>query len=246
MISICGEADHPLLPQFKEYYSKIFDQVIIQMGVVDKWFEKNGDTSNSGLRFVEKVDQQNAALAQVDSDTEYVFYFDIDEFLPYEELYHVYQILNEERPDVISFQLYNFWKTDGYYGVGGDGWGYDAWARRIFRYEHGMVYTSHRPPTLFTPVNKDLMQVQPYHYTRGRILHYSYVYEEQVKRKLLYYNMVYPQFNYMEWFNMVWRMWKPENRKTIEAIRSVHPSMRGATTELYTGQHPIIWQSSQL
>lgn len=233
-ISICGEADHPLLPQFREHYSA-FGDVIIQMGVTRKWLECNGDTSGTGLIFDEKLEQHNAALKQVPPGTDYVFYFDIDEFLHHSDLARVTAQLSREQPDVVRFQMHQFWHDQGYVARGGDGWGFEAWNPRIFRYYPGMQFTSHRPPTLNKPNPKIIdSPIKPNHY--------SYVYGKHIYRKLLYYNLIYPQFDYQKWFREVWLSWSPQNREALEQTYSVHPSTPNAYTELFTGKHEIQWQ----
>lgn len=240
-LCICGEADHPLLQQFRDHYSQISDQVIIQMGVTEKWLAVNGDTSLSGNIFPTKVEQQNAAIARVDPDTDYLFFFDVDEFMPLGDDYlSIMGLITYNQPDIIEFQMNQFWKDDNYIGYGGDGWAYDAWSPRIYRYEPGMKITSHRPPVI------NYQHINPITMWQGvKINHYSYVYPEQVRRKLLYYNLIYPEFDYMEWFKNVYLAWTPENRIELEQTRSIHPSCEGAKSKLFIGKHDIQWQISE-
>jgi glycosyltransferase involved in cell wall biosynthesis len=240
LLTICGEADHPLLPAFREYY-KEYDP-IIQMGVVDKWRQVNGDTSESGNYFAEKTEQHNAALEQVPFDTDYILYFDVDEFLPKPDLIDLAEWLQMIQPEVVSLQMNNFWKHQGYIGTGGAGWAYDAWCPRVFKFYEGMRYSSHRPPILQIP-GRGESKIEDRKNWPFRVNHYSYVYEATVKRKLLYYNKLYPQFNYMSWFHEVWAKWTPANREQIESKHSIHPSCAGAKSVIYNGKHYIKWQS---
>lgn len=238
VLSICGEADHPLLPAFKEYYKDYGP--VIQMGVVDRWRKVNGDTSESGNYFKEKDEQHNAALVRVPLDTDYLFYFDVDEFFPRDSWDNLVSYVKIFRPNVVSLQMNNFWKWDNYVGRGGDGWGYEAYCPRVFRFVPGMRYVNHRPPTLMLPDGHDLLEGQRLHFP-FRVNHYSYVYRESVRRKLRYYQEIYPYMNYAEWFDNVWEKWNPANRAELEGTRSVHPSCKGAVTELFTGKHDIEW-----
>lgn len=234
-MTICGEADHPLLPAFRKYYSKFVDEVIIQYGVVELWNQANGDTAWIGNVYKEKVDQQNAALARVSKDTDYIICFDVDEFMSEKDMHLIIETLKFKIVDVVLFQMNQFWHSEGYVGIGGEGWAFDAWSPRIFKYTPGMTFTSHRPPTLSVPCPN------VWNYP-GKGNHYSYVYPEAIKRKLRYYNLIYPQFDYMKWYNEVWDKWTPETREQIEAEFSVHPSCAGAKTELFLGKHEIEWQ----
>jgi hypothetical protein len=229
-VAICGEMDHPLLKQFYEHYSRLSDDVVVQYGVTTSWARVNGNPWGVEV-FNEKIDQVNAALDGVESG--YIMIFDVDEFISTADFYYIESLLESE-PDVVKFQMNHFWK-DNYIGVGGDGWAYNAWCPRIFKYHKGDRFVSHRPPTLEGQVKYTLCLTQ-------KINHYSYVYEESIKRKLKYYNTLYTQFDYMKWYNEVWLPWTPENREQIEAVHSVHPSCKGAKTELFTGTHEINWK----
>ena len=232
VVAICGEADHPLLDQFKEHYKQF--NPYIQMGVTKRWLSVNGDTSGSGLVFDEKVDQQNEALSHVDPDTDYIMTFDVDEFMSKSDFKTVMTIIEHDRPDVVTFVMNQFWHNDNYVAIGGDGWGYEALNPRIFRFTPGMQFVNHRPPTPNYPVKTVFNLPQ-------RPNHYSYVYMNQVYRKLRYYNLIYTQFDYMKWFEEVWMKWNPLTRTEIESKYSIHPSCPGATTKLFTGKHDIEW-----
>ena len=176
----------------------------------------------------------------VPDDTDYVFYLDIDEFLSMQSIRLITSFLFFNPYDVCKFQMNHFWKGGDFIGVGGDGWGYDAWCPRIFRYVPGMMYSNHRPPQLMLPDGKPYGET-PQHFAHV-INHYSYVYRESIIRKLKYYNLLYPQFDYMRWFHLVWEVWTPENREQIEAVHSIHPSVRNAKTIQFIGEHFIQWE----
>ena len=241
VISISGEADHPLLKQFEAHYKQITDNVIIQTGVVNAWRNVNGDTSESGIYFLEKVEQQNAALEQVPADTDYLFYFDIDEFMDIADLKNIIEILKVQPRTILSFQMFHFWKSGDWIGRGGDGWAYDSYCPRVFKYTPGMYFTTHRPPKLMTPKGHDILHGFKTNLPH-MVKHYSYIYEKHVLRKLKYYDVIYPNMNYMSWFNNVFLKWNERSRPAIEAKYSIHPSCAGAKSELYTGKHEIIWQ----
>ncbi len=234
LMAICGESDHPLINQFYNHWIGYVDSLTIQFGVTRLWHAVNGNTSKFPIIFDEKVDQQNEGLLSVPVDTDYLFTFDVDEFVDYQSLDSIVSRLESEHPDVCNIQMSQFWKHDNFVAYGGDGWGYDAWNPRIFRYVPGMTFVNHRPPTPSYMVRKTINLPE-----RG--YHYSYVWEEQVRRKLLYYNKIYPQFDYMKWFNEVYLPWTPSNREQIEAVHSVHPSVKNAKTRLFYGSHFIQW-----
>jgi len=170
LISICGESDHPLLPKFIEHYSNIFgNNMIIEFGVVGRWFKENGNTSGQNKIFPDKQAQQNAALSQVPSDVDYVFYFDIDEFLSLKDFMQLQLMLQKTNYSTISFQMNHFWKSDKWIGTGGEGWAYDAWCPRIFKFTHGSVFTSHRPPILISAFNISHSEFRIPHFFNFRI-----------------------------------------------------------------------------
>lgn len=235
LVTICGEADHPLLGTFRKFYVNSFDQVIIQMGVTKKWLKVNGDTSATGNVFDEKVEQQNEALRNVQSDTDYIFTFDVDEFISKNDLASIMWRLKSERPDIASLQMNQFWHQDNYVAYGGDGWGFEAWNPRIFRFTKDFQFINHRPPTPSYEVKKTIRLSQ-----RGN--HYSYAYPLAVERKMRYYNQIYPQMPYAEWFYECYKKWTPENKDEIESKYSLHPSCPNAKSKLFTGKHEIKWK----
>lgn len=234
LVTICGEADHPLLGTFIDYYKKVFNQVIVQMGVTEKWNKVNGNTAGEGI-YPEKVEQQNEALKRVYKNTDFIFTFDVDEFISYADLQSIIWRIKEERPDCMEIQMNQFWHQDNYVAYGGDGWGFEAWNPRGFRYEKGMTFVNHRPPTPSYPMKK-IMKVSQ----RGN--HYSYAYPLAVERKMKYYNQIYPHMPYDEWFRECYLPWTPETRVEIESKYSCHPSCPNAKTKLFTGKHDIKWR----
>lgn len=101
-----------------------------------------------------------------------------------------------------------------------------------------MIFSSHRPPRILIPGNPN----QQIDRSPMRVDHYSYVYRLQIERKLKYYALLYPHIDYMRWFHEVWERWTPENREEIEAQYSIHPSVVGAKSEIFTDKHLIKWQ----
>lgn len=242
LISICGEADHPLLPQFYNHYSKIFGfkNIHIEMGCVEKWIKVNGNTSETNNVFPDKTAQQNAALEMVPYDVDYIFYFDIDEFITFNDYLSTIPILHKHQPSTAFFQMNHFWKDNNHIGIGGDGWAYDAWCPRIFKNIMGSKFKTHRPPVLETPRGVNLLTFQPLN-LQPKINHYSYIYPLYVERKMKYYAQVYPQFatHYEMWFNECFLKWTPENKNEIESKHSVHPSCSNAITQKYDGGHDV-------
>jgi len=235
LLAICGEADHPLLKAFWDYYNDIFDEVVIQYGCTDKWIKVNGNTSGTYQTFTEKVDQQNAGLEKINPKTEYLFTFDVDEFVSTSDMHGILSYLGRERPDQANIQFNQFWHKQDFVAYGGDGWGYEAWNPRVWRYVKGMKFVNHRPPTPSYAVRKVLNLPQ-----RGN--HYSYVYPLHVMRKMAYYGQIYPHMDYDTWLKECYLKWTPETRDEIEAKWSIHPSTPNAKTKPFTGKHFIEWK----
>jgi hypothetical protein len=235
LMTICGEDDHPLFEKFSEYYRPFVDDIVIELGCTKKWIQVNGQTTSNNVVFLDKVSQQNEALKSVPEDTDYIFTFDIDEFVSEVDINGIKEYLRQAKPDMCCLQMNQFWHQDNYVAYGGDGWGYEAWNPRIFRYEKGMTFLNHRPPTPSYRVTKSVNLPQ-----RGN--HYSYCYIEQVYRKLKYYNKVYPHMDYQTWFENVFLQWTPKTKDEIESKWSIHPSVPNAKTRKFTGKHDIVWK----
>jgi hypothetical protein len=107
------------------------------------------------LRFVmssefypEKAHQQNAYVALLPDDTDYIWVADADEFYHYSDIGLIKSLLTHQGYTYVEFSMHHFWKDVDTVGVGGTGWGYDQPIDRIFKYFPGSKFTSHRPITI--------------------------------------------------------------------------------------------------
>ncbi|MEM3434456.1 MAG: glycosyltransferase [Candidatus Methanomethyliaceae archaeon] len=140
----------------------------------------------------EKYEQSRVCFEKARGD--YVWQIDIDEFYLPSDMERVIELL-EERPEVaqISFKQTTFW--------GGLEYIVDSWylrdgaevCHRVFKWEKGFRYVSHRPPTVVDTDGRSLRTVcwlangHPV-VDMVRLYHYSLVFPKNVREKSRYYS----------------------------------------------------------
>jgi hypothetical protein len=183
-------------------------------------------------------------------DIDYIWNLDSDEVYKTEDLIKVIDLLKREKPTSVGLRSCSFYggfddfltgfelKTDNFL--------------RIFRYVDGSTWLTHRPPTIQYPVDskiqrKHISSDQLYEMTGVQMYHYSYVFPDQVFRKINYYKDSVSRQNcidnYFETVYLPWVLATTEKRKRIEyGYKGVHefkPEVRGECyTERFTGSHP--------
>jgi hypothetical protein len=192
-------------------------------------------------RFWSEKDEQSRAYA-ARANGEYLWQVDIDEFYQPADMLAVLQTLRND-PEISgsSFKQITFWGgfdyiTDGWYLQRGA-----ALYSRLFRWQTGHRYITHRPPTVFDRAGKDLRQLR---WLDGNVLasrgiflyHYSLVFPKQVIEKCNYYSVA-------EWANhaRASKEWAEHSFLRLQTPFHVHnvysyPSW----LERFSGKHPPI------
>jgi hypothetical protein len=198
----------------------------------------------------EKCEMQNAALARVTGD--YVWLMDADEIYRREDLVKVADMVRRE-PAITQFNLIpdNFWKGFDYLMVSPVFFQPGAHYRRIFKFQPGAAFTTHRPPTLLWPGETRTKQM---YCISGEItramgiipFHYSYVVKSQVAQKIeLYRRYGWGKAWHLDmnqWFHDCWEAWTPQNRDQIERRWPVWTGGQASRTVPFTGEHPAVMQ----
>lgn len=185
----------------------------------------------------EKDEQSRAYARRAQGD--YLWQVDIDEFYRSQDMEHILAMLAQD-PTIsgASFKQITFWggldyRVDGWYLRGGA----DIY-HRLFRWEPGSTYVTHRPPTVRDPWGSD---VRDGNYLDGRVLarqgitlyHYSLLFPKQVIEKCDYYETA-------DWSHRTGaRRWAEDTFVTLRRPYRVH-NVPGHPSwiERYDGPHP--------
>lgn len=203
------------------------------------------DLISSEHPYEDKNHQSNHWMRRVPDDTDYVWMVDCDELYMPNDMIRIRTLLEYqlERGDPItqmSFPLHHFFKNIHTEACGGEGWGWDVSAPRIFAYKPGRLFHGHRPPTVLDENGVNLRDIS---HVDCRdmgiwIFHYSYVTHRQVLEKMKYYENVFKRPYVSEWYYKVWLPWNDDTKNEIESCYSIHPTERGGYTRPFYGEHP--------
>jgi glycosyltransferase involved in cell wall biosynthesis/ADP-heptose:LPS heptosyltransferase/ubiquinone/menaquinone biosynthesis C-methylase UbiE len=197
----------------------------------------------------EKMEMQNKALEYISGD--YVWLVDSDEVYKEKDIETILNMLMDD-PTItqINFIPDNFWKGFDYLFVSPFFFENAAHYRRLFKYEKGARFTSHRPPTLFLPgLNKTTEEIHTIDGIKTREMgifpyHYSYVFKEQVSQKIELYNRYgwgkSWNIDLNLWFTECYLKWTPENRIQVESQYPVWTGGNNSRTQLFQGEHPEV------
>jgi len=143
--------------------------------------------------FWSEKDEMSQAYAEI-ATGDYLWQVDIDEFYQPEDMRSIIELLShDDEITAVSFQQIAFW--------GGFDWITDGWYlrrgaeifHRVFKWESGHQYVTHRPPTVHDQEGRDLRKIKWIDgYTLGRqgifLYHYALVFPKQVLDKCDYYS----------------------------------------------------------
>lgn len=193
----------------------------------------------------EKDSMMRATIPLVPEDTTHLWMVDSDEVWRSEDIESVKSHLYQW--DSVAF------KPETFYG------GFDrilsgfetsfVWYR-IQRWQLGLTWQTHRPPTILCPDDGGPWREHLHWDAPFRFAHYSYVWASQVKSKSEYYST---RSNCIPaYFNDVWLRWVLGNSLTKHLVEEeydgVHewiPSNRGeCRTVPFLGQHPKVIQDA--
>lgn len=263
---IVFEGDYVL----KQCIEQIYDhasQILIAEGPVKYWQEQGKTTSEDNTnkildefpdpenkikivhgQFEEKDDQSNAYMNLINPDTDYLWMIDSDEIYKKDDILKIIEFLEKYNPTSVGVRSLSFYggferyltgfelKTDNFI--------------RIFKYMPNCDWLTHRPPTInykgqieLKHINSDML----YSYTGAQMYHYSYVFPDQVRKKVAYYKAKVSRYNclddYYETIYLPWVIGSETDRYHIEnKYRGVHewkPEIRGdCFTTLFNEKHP--------
>ncbi len=256
-----------VLKQCLEQVYPFASQILIAEGPVKYWqqqgFQTSTDETNNILnnfpdpenkikvihgQFSEKDEQCQAYMQYINEDTDYIWNLDSDEVYKTEDLEKIIEFLKKESPTSVGIQSCSFYggfenyltgfelKTDNFL--------------RIFKYEKGCTWLTHRPPTIKYITNtpqKHITSDELFKKTGAQMYHYSYVFPDQVHNKVNYYKTSVSKENCIDdYFYSVYLPWaisEIETRKHIEkkylGVHEFKPEVRGVCyTQKFQGQHP--------
>ena len=142
--------------------------------------------------FWSEKDEMSKAYAER-ATGDYLWQVDIDEFYQPQDMQQILSMLREDpQISAVSLQQITFW---GGFETITDGWYLKQGAEifhRLFKWEPGYSYMTHRPPTVHDQLGRDLRQVKwinGYELASQNIYlyHYSLLFPQQVIEKCSYY-----------------------------------------------------------
>lgn len=265
---IVFEGDYVLKECLEQVYP-FAEQILIAEGPVSYWQRQGRTTSLDRTneiidnfpdpdnkisivhgQYNEKDDQCRAYMQFIRPDIDYLWNLDSDEIYRTEDLKAMIEFLKKEQPTSVGVRSCSFYggfenyltgfelKTDNFL--------------RVFKYVNGSTWLTHRPPTVQYPSGSNIQRKhitsdELFDRTGIQMYHYSYVFPDQVFRKINYYKDSVSRQNcidnYFETVYLPWVLATEEKRPRIEkGYKGVHefkPEVRGECyTANFTGEHP--------
>jgi len=272
---IVFEGDYVLKECLEQIYPHAH-QIVIAEGPVKFWQSKGRNTSSDKTneildsfpdpdnkifvvhgQYDEKDDQCNAYMSLLKEDTDYLWMVDSDEVYKTEDILKTINFLKEHQPTSVGVQSCTFYGGFEDYLTGFEQ-NVDNFIR-IFKYEKGCTWLTHRPPTMKYSSKHDLKHINSdsfYNMTGVMMYHYSYVFDRQVKNKAEYYEAKVSRFKCIpDYYEKVFVPWvnggRVERHLLENKYHGVHewkPEHRGpCRTRKFIGPHPkAITESFQL
>jgi hypothetical protein len=262
---IVFESDYVLKQCIDQVYYHV-EQILVAEGPVKYWADKGRTTSTDNTNFIlhnypdphnkikivhgqfeEKTEESNAYMSLVRDDIDYLWQIDADEIYKTEDIIKIKQMLETEKPTSVGIRSISFYGGFDHYLTGFE-LKTDNFLR-IFKYEPGSYWKTHRPPTMYYKneiIKKHLTSDYVYEKYGIQMYHYSYVFPKQVFTKISYYeNSLNKNGIIKNYFNLVYLPWinNVNKRKTIETENNgVHeflPIRRGPCfTKHFDMSHP--------
>lgn len=253
---IVFEGDY-VLQQCLEQVYPFAEQILISEGPVEFWQRQGRTTSlddtNKILdefpdpenkikvihgQFKEKDDQCMAYMKHINSDIDYIWNLDSDEIYKTEDLKNIIKFLKDESPTSVGVRSCSFYGgLDNY--LSGFELNRDNFLR-IFKYVEGSTWLTHRPPTIKYPPSIDIQHKHIdsetlWNKTGIQMYHYSYVFPDQVYKKVNYYKDSVSKQNCIDdYFYKIYYPWitgDNNQKKSIEdkflGVHEFLPSVRG-------------------
>ena len=241
---IVFEGDYVLKQCLDQVYPYA-SQILIAEGPVKYWQNQGRTTSldNTNLildsypdpenkikivhgQFEEKDDQCRAYMRYINDDTDYIWNLDSDEIYTSEDIEKIIKILKDNNPTSIGVRSCSFYGGFDHY-LSGFELNKDNFLR-IFKYVKGSTWLTHRPPTIQYPPEykferKHINSETLFNYYGVQMYHYSYVFPDQVYKKVSYYKDSVSKDNCIDnYFNEIYLPWVKGSDTEREIIESKH------------------------
>lgn len=262
---IVFEGDY-VLKQCLEQVYPFAEQILISEGPVSYWQRQGRTTSlddtNKILdefpdpdnkikivhgQFNEKDDQCRAYMQNIKDDIDYIWNLDSDEIYTTKDLEKIIQFLDVEKPTSVGVRSCSFYGGFDHYLTGFE-LNRDNFLR-IFKYEPGSTWLTHRPPTIQYPQNLNVVKKHVdsdtlFSKLGVQMYHYSYTFPDQVYKKVNYYKDSVSRDNCIDdYFNRVYLPWVNGDRIRVEeqflGVHEFKPYSRGECfTSPFILSHP--------
>ena len=263
---IVFEGDYVLQECLEQVYPYA-EQILIAEGPVEYWQRLGRTTSTDKTneildnfpdpenkisivhgQYSEKDEQCKAYMKHIRDDIDYLWNLDSDELYTKENLEKTIDLLSQYEPTSVGVTSCSFYGgTDDY--LTGFELAKDNFLR-IFKYEPGSTWLTHRPPTIkyLSDMPKKHIDSNTFYDMTGVVMHhYSYVFPTQVAKKVGYYKDSVSKENCIDnYFENVYLPWvKGDDLARIEienqfnGVHEFKPQVRGeCKTARFTGKHP--------
>ena len=262
---IVFEGDYVLKECLEQVYP-FAEQILIAEGPVEYWQRQGRTTSldetnkildefpdpDNKIKIVhgqynEKDDQCKAYMQHINDDIDYIWNLDSDEVYKTDDLVKIIDLLKEEGPTSVGVQSCSFFGGFNDYLTGFE-LNRDNFLR-IFKYEKGSTWLTHRPPTIKYPPNSDITKKHIdsetlFNRTGAQMYHYSYTFPDQVFKKVSYYKDSVSRQNCIDsYFDRVFIPWVVGDKNGVEdefnGVHEFKPQVRGACRTIkFKGEHP--------
>jgi len=260
---IVFESDYVLKQCIDQIYPHV-EQILITEGPVRFWQNLGKTTSQDNTniiidnyddydskikvihgQFEEKTEECNAYIPYIRDDINYLWQIDADEIYTVANIEKIKKVLIEEKPTSVGVRSCTFYGGFNNFLTGFEQ-NNDNFLR-IFKYEKGSYWETHRPPTIHYTNNierKHISSDELFSRWGIEMHHYSYVFPTQVKNKMEYYSKSLNIHNIIpNYFNDVYWKWVNDDKNQIEqqyaGVHEFLPHNRGPCfTNLFTQNHP--------
>ena len=262
---IVFEGDYVLKQCLDQIYPHV-DQILVSEGPVSFWQSKGKYTSeddtnkildnyydpNNKLKVIhgqyqEKDDQSNAYTPFINHDIDYLWMIDSDEVYKTEDILKLKEYLLKESPTSVGVQSCTFYGGFSRYLTGFEQ-ATDNFLR-IFKFVKGAKWLKHRPPTIQYPSQIQIKHIPSdklFKDTGIQMYHYSYVFPDQVSKKIGYYATFLKNGNIPNYFQNVYLPWikgdsqvKGNIETNYQGVHEWVPERRGPCfTSEFLGNHP--------
>jgi hypothetical protein len=263
---IVFEGDYVLKECLEQVYP-FAHQILIAEGPVDYWQRQGRTTSTDRTnkildnfpdpenkikithgQYSEKDDQCKAYMKFIDDETDYLWNLDSDEVYKSKDLENIISFLEKYEPTSVGVRSCSFYGGLDNYLTGFE-LNRDNFLR-IFKYQPGSTWLTHRPPTMkYNPdiPRKHVDSNTLYDMIGAQMYHYSYVFPDQVYKKVSYYkDSVSKELCIDDYFNQIYLPWitgdeskKMQIERKWLGVHEFKPNVRGECfTNKFSGQHP--------